>query len=101
MLVSRRLYDDPPPIQADEKPKFSNLRLFRTSLLYQTREFFNNSTLHGVRYIAETGRPFGERYGNDFQFDWSMSIWPKIYVYCYEIGSCGSVSQSLASLLPW
>lgn len=44
------------------KSKFSNFRLFQTSLLYQTREFFNNSTLHGVRYIAETGRPFGERY---------------------------------------
>lgn len=45
-----------------EKPILSNFRLFRTSLMYQTREFFNNSTLHGVRYIAETGRPFGERY---------------------------------------
>ena len=36
-------------------------RLFRRSLLYQTKEFFNNSTLHGVRYIAEEGRPFGEK----------------------------------------
>lgn len=44
------------------KPKITTFRLFRTSLLYQTREFFNNSTLHGVRYIAETGRPFGERF---------------------------------------
>lgn len=61
----RRLNGASPPNnnqQNIEKPKFSNLRLFRTSLLYQTREFFNNSTLHGVRYIAETGRPFGERY---------------------------------------
>ncbi|XP_059617760.1 sodium channel protein Nach [Phlebotomus argentipes] len=36
--------------------------LFRTSLLWQTKEFFNNSTLHGVRYIAEHGRPFIERF---------------------------------------
>lgn len=45
----------------DKSKKVTNLRLFRTSLLYQTREFFNNSTLHGVRYIAESGRPFFER----------------------------------------
>lgn len=45
-----------------KKTKITTSRLFRTSLLYQTREFFNNSTLHGVRYIAETGRPFGERF---------------------------------------
>lgn len=38
------------------------LRLLWTSLVYQTKEFFNNSTLHGVRYIAEEGRPFGERF---------------------------------------
>lgn len=44
-----------------EKPKFSTRKLFKTSLVYQTREFFNNSTLHGVRYIAESGRPFGEK----------------------------------------
>lgn len=35
--------------------------LFKSSLLYQIKEFFNNSTLHGVRYIAETGRPFIEK----------------------------------------
>lgn len=45
----------------ESKKNISTLQLFRTSLIYQTREFFNNSTLHGVRYIAETGRPFGER----------------------------------------
>lgn len=49
-------------VKVKPKSRFSNFRLFQTSLLYQTREFFNNSTLHGVRYIAETGRPFGERY---------------------------------------
>lgn len=38
------------------------LHLFWNSLVYQTKEFFNNSTLHGVRYIAEEGRPFGERF---------------------------------------
>lgn len=45
----------------DVKPKITSIRLLRTSLLYQTKEFFNNSTLHGVRYIAESNRPFGER----------------------------------------
>lgn len=36
--------------------------LLKTSLKYQTKEFFNNSTLHGVRYIAEKGRSFGEKF---------------------------------------
>ena len=40
---------------------YSVPQLFRTSLLYQTKEFFDNSTLHGIRYIAEKGRPFGEK----------------------------------------
>lgn len=47
-----------------KQDEFSTLKLFHTSLIYQTREFFNNSTLHGVRYIAETGRPFGEKYSH-------------------------------------
>ncbi|CRK90740.1 CLUMA_CG004432, isoform A [Clunio marinus] len=34
----------------------------KTSLKYQTKEFFNNSTLHGVRYIAEKGRSLGEKF---------------------------------------
>ncbi|XP_052567592.1 sodium channel protein Nach [Culex pipiens pallens] len=41
---------------------FNGFRLFRSSLLYQTKEFFENSTLHGVRYIAEEGRPFFEKF---------------------------------------
>lgn len=45
----------------DVKPRITSFRLLRTSFLYQTKEFFNNSTLHGVRYIAESNRPFGER----------------------------------------
>lgn len=44
------------------KSKITTMQLLRTSLCYQTREFFNNSTLHGVRYIAESDRPFGERF---------------------------------------
>lgn len=44
------------------KKKISTPKLFKTSLVYQTKEFFNNSTLHGVRYIAENGRPFGEKF---------------------------------------
>lgn len=45
----------------DINTKISSFRLFRTSFLYQTKEFFKNSTLHGVRYIAETNRPVVER----------------------------------------
>lgn len=45
-----------------KKPKILNEAvIFRRSLIYQTKEFFQNSTLHGVRYIAETGRPAGEK----------------------------------------
>jgi Amiloride-sensitive sodium channel len=36
--------------------------LLKTSLKYQTKEFFENSTLHGVRYVAEKGRPFTEKF---------------------------------------
>ncbi|XP_054274643.1 sodium channel protein Nach-like [Macrosteles quadrilineatus] len=36
--------------------------LLKTSWKYQTGEFFNKSTLHGVRYIAEKDRPFCERF---------------------------------------
>lgn len=35
--------------------------LLATSLRHQTTEFFENSTLHGVRYIAEKERPFCEK----------------------------------------
>lgn len=38
------------------------LNLFRLSLFYQFKEFFQHSTLHGVRYIVEPGRPFLERF---------------------------------------
>ena len=30
----------------------STLGLLKTSVVYQGKEFFNNSTLHGVRYIV-------------------------------------------------
>lgn len=46
---------------AKQPSRVSWLRLFWTSVVYQTKEFFNNSTLHGVRYIAEEGRPIFER----------------------------------------
>lgn len=45
----------------DVDTKITNMFLLRTSILYQTKEFFNNSTLHGIRYIGEKQRPFGER----------------------------------------
>ncbi|XP_046960505.1 sodium channel protein Nach-like isoform X2 [Vanessa cardui] len=38
------------------------LSLLADSLRHQTTEFFNNSTLHGVRYIAEKERPFCEKF---------------------------------------
>ncbi|GBP44395.1 Sodium channel protein Nach [Eumeta japonica] len=50
------------------KPRHNNLddggsfSLLATSLRHQTTEFFNNSTLHGVRYIAEKDRPFCEKF---------------------------------------
>lgn len=46
---------------SDNKPKITSNRLFRRSFLYQIKEFFNHSTLHGVRYIGETNLPFAER----------------------------------------
>lgn len=39
----------------------SGISLLAASLRHQTTEFFNNSTLHGVRYIAEKDRPFCEK----------------------------------------
>lgn len=48
--------------KSKNKDQYSTARLFKGSLLYQTKEFFENSTLHGVRYIAEEGRPFFERF---------------------------------------
>ncbi|XP_049782021.1 sodium channel protein Nach-like [Schistocerca cancellata] len=44
------------------KPRRSTYDLLKTSWTYQTRQFFDKSTLHGVRYINEEGRPFCERF---------------------------------------
>ncbi|XP_073830574.1 amiloride-sensitive sodium channel pickpocket 23 [Musca autumnalis] len=44
------------------KQVLDTMVIFRRSLIFQTKEFFQNSTLHGVRYIAETGRPVGEKF---------------------------------------
>lgn len=43
------------------KKDINNAVLLKSSLLYQTKEYFNSSTLHGVVYIVETGRPFFEK----------------------------------------
>lgn len=40
----------------------SRLKLISTNLNHQSNEFFTNSTLHGVRYINENGRAFGEKF---------------------------------------
>ena len=37
-------------------------KLISTNFAHQTKEFFGNSTLHGVRYIAESGRKFSEKF---------------------------------------
>ncbi|CAB0002733.1 unnamed protein product [Nesidiocoris tenuis] len=44
-----------------QRTKYGLYSLFKTSWKYQTREFFENSTLHGVRYVAEKGRPIYEK----------------------------------------
>ncbi|XP_063706356.1 sodium channel protein Nach [Culicoides brevitarsis] len=46
----------------DEKVGYGVPTLIHHSYVHQTKEFFSNSTLHGVRYIAEDGRPFRERF---------------------------------------
>ncbi|XP_014258442.1 sodium channel protein Nach-like isoform X2 [Cimex lectularius] len=43
------------------KQPYKKHQLLETSLKHQTTEFFANSTLHGVRFIAEKGRPAYER----------------------------------------
>lgn len=53
---------DRSPRGPDNGRQMSVPRLMWASLRYQTKEFFSNSTLHGVRYIAEDGRPFCERF---------------------------------------
>lgn len=49
-------------IVTNDKSGYGVTTLIQHSYVHQTKEFFNNSTLHGVRYIAEEGRPFRERY---------------------------------------
>lgn len=46
----------------DETVVPSKTKLLKTSMRYQFNEFFNHSTLHGVRYIAQSDRPLHERY---------------------------------------
>ncbi|XP_026475305.1 sodium channel protein Nach [Ctenocephalides felis] len=46
----------------DENQVKELLRDMKTSWIYQTKEFFESSTLHGVRYIAEENRPFFEKF---------------------------------------
>lgn len=44
-----------------QQEPWKKYELLKTSWTYQTREFFDHSTLHGVRYIAEGDRPFCEK----------------------------------------
>ncbi|XP_066994081.2 sodium channel protein Nach-like [Anabrus simplex] len=51
-----------PSVPPSQERRASKYELLKTSLSYQTSQFFDNSTLHGVRYIREEGRPFCERF---------------------------------------
>lgn len=41
--------------------RLSRLRLIPTNFNHQTKELLDNSTIHGVRYMNEKGRVFGEK----------------------------------------
>lgn len=92
------------PAKPKKKPKdqFSTLKLFWTSILYQTKEFFNNSTLHGVRYIAEEGRPFGERFNifvmNRNRFS-NMFFFFRFMWFCFTV--TGAVSALIIIVSLW
>ncbi|XP_025197810.1 sodium channel protein Nach-like isoform X1 [Melanaphis sacchari] len=45
-----------------EKVDTPKIKLLKTSMRLQFNEFFNQSTLHGVRYIAQSDRPLHERF---------------------------------------
>lgn len=45
-----------------EKTTTETYGLLKTSLQYQGKEFLDNSTLHGIRYLAEKDRPFFEKF---------------------------------------
>lgn len=45
----------------EQRNDMSKTKLLKTSVRYQFNEFFNHSTLHGVRYIAQSDRPLHER----------------------------------------
>ncbi|XP_063379360.1 sodium channel protein Nach [Cydia fagiglandana] len=49
-------------LKNEKEKNDGGISLFATSLRHQTTEFFNNSSLHGVRYIAEKDRPFCEKF---------------------------------------
>lgn len=45
-----------------KKQRISCCKLYKTSLGVQSKEFFEHTTLHGVKYIGAEGRPFFEKY---------------------------------------
>ncbi|KAJ9595335.1 hypothetical protein L9F63_027281, partial [Diploptera punctata] len=49
------------PVEQVEKNIDTSV-LLKTSWTYQIQEYFDKSTLHGVRYIKEKGRPFCEKF---------------------------------------
>ncbi|PSN38909.1 hypothetical protein C0J52_16367, partial [Blattella germanica] len=51
--------------------------LLKTSWSFQTRQFFDNTTLHGVRYINEPNRPFCENVGAVATMVVIVALWEK------------------------
>ncbi|XP_019871698.2 sodium channel protein Nach [Aethina tumida] len=45
-----------------KKQRISCCKLYKTSLGVQSKEFFEHTTLHGVKYIGAEGRPFFEKF---------------------------------------
>ena len=78
-------------------------RIVKTNLKFQTKEFFSNSTLHGVRYIAEEGRSFGEKLmwfsfvgiGAVAAFVIIASLWEKFQTNPTITGECPSLTLAL------
>ncbi|KAJ8874729.1 hypothetical protein PR048_025595 [Dryococelus australis] len=65
-----------------------SFNLLKTSWQYQARQFFQNSTLHGVRYLRQEGRPFYERSKSEeirLNFRYSITTWRVWWKTTYEL----------------
>lgn len=66
-----------------------NYKVFGTSLRVQTKLFFEHSTLHGVRYIAENGRPILEKWLSCklFYILWNCFFFRLLWFVCVCVGT--------------